>query len=324
MKQNNEKYKKEKRRRGERRRPGGGRPPFVERRKGEKRKDWFGTVPKQKTNLLREKRVAFIGCGNMGSALISATLRSGLISMDKVLVTDVRPERLNYIKEREGISTTEDNREAVERSEVIVLTVKPQVMGKVLSEIKNVVTGDKIIISIAAGITTGFIEETLGREVPVVRVMPNTPALVKTGASGISPGKYAGEEEETIAEQMMRGVGIVVKVPEQMLDAVTALSGSGPAYIFYVIESLIEAGMEMGLSEDAARTLVGQTVLGAAIMVMETGESPEVLRAKVASPGGTTEAALKYLEEKGFQKILIAAVKEAARRSKELSTGQEI
>ena len=321
MELNNKKWKREKRRKGERRRLGGGRPPFVERRKGERRKDWSGMVPEEKRDLFREKRVAFIGCGNMGSALISGTLSSGLISKDKVLVTDIRPERLEYIREREGISITEKNREAVEKSDVIVLAVKPQVIGKVLSEIRDVVTGDKVIISIAAGITTGFIEEALGKEVPVVRVMPNTPCLVKTGASGISPGKYAGEEEETIAEEMFRGVGIVVKVPEQMLDAVTALSGSGPAYIFYIIESLIEAGMEMGLSEDDARKLVSQTVLGAARMFVETGESPQVLRAKVTSPGGTTEAALKYLEEKGFQKILIAAVKEAAKRSKELSTG---
>lgn len=321
MELNNKKWKREKRRKGERRRLGGGRPPFVERRKGERRKDWSGMVPEEKRDLLREKRVAFIGCGNMGSVLISGTLSSGLISKDKVLVTDIRPERLEYIREREGISITEKNREAVEKSDVIVLAVKPQVIGKVLSEIRDVVTGDKVIISIAAGITTGFIEEALGKEVPVVRVMPNTPCLVKTGASGISPGKYAGEQEETIAEEMFRGVGIVVKVPEQMLDAVTALSGSGPAYIFYIIESLIEAGMEMGLSEDDARKLVSQTVLGAARMFVETGESPQVLRAKVTSPGGTTEAALKYLEEKGFQKILIAAVKEAAKRSKELSTG---
>jgi len=321
MKLNNKKWKREKRKGGERRRPGGGRPPFVERRKGERRKSQPGMVPEERKDLLREKRIAFIGCGNMGEALISGSLASGLISKDKVLVTDIRPERLEYIKEKEGISAVENNKEAVKKSDVIVLAVKPQVMGKVLSEIKDVVTGDKVIISIAAGITTGFIEEALGREVPVVRVMPNTPALVKTGVSGISPGKYAGEKEEAIAEHMMRGVGIVVKVPEEMLDTVTALSGSGPAYIFYIIESLIEAGMEMGLSEDDAKKLVGQTVLGAARMVMETGESPQVLRAKVTSPGGTTESALKYLERKGFQEILIAAVKEAAKRSKELSTG---
>jgi len=320
MKQKNENYKREEKRTGERRRPGGGRPPFVECRKGKRRKDRSSMVPEEKRDLLREKRIAFIGCGTMGEALVSGSLRSGLISRDKVLVTDIRPERLKHIKEREGVSTAEENREAVAKSDVIILAVKPQVIGKVLSEIKDVVTGDKVIISIAAGITTGFIEEALGREVPVVRVMPNIPCLVKTSASGISPGKYAGEEEEAIAEHMMSGVGIVVKVPEEMLDAVTALSGSGPAYIFYIIESLIEAGMEMGLSEDDAKKLVGQTVLGTARMVMETGESPQVLRAKVTSPGGTTEAALKYLEEKGFQEILIAAVKEAAKRSKELST----
>jgi len=322
MEQDDKKWmKEEKRKRGERRRPGGGRPPFVERRKRERRKDLSSMASEEKRNLWREKRVAFIGCGNMGSALISGTLVSGLISRDKVLVTDIRPKRLDYIREKEGVSTTESNREAAEKSDVIVLAVKPQVMGMVLSEIKDVVTGDKVIISIAAGITTGFIEKALEREVPVVRVMPNTPALVRTSASGLSSGKYAGEQEEAIAEQMMSRVGIVVKVPEEMLDAVTALSGSGPAYIFYIIESLIEAGMEMRLSEDDVRKLVEQTVLGAVRMVMGTGESPQALRAKVTSPGGTTEAALKYLEERGFQKILIGAVKEAAIRSKELSTG---
>jgi len=322
MEQNDEKrMKEEKRKGGERRRPGGGRPPFVERRKGKRRKNSSGMVPEKKRDLWREKRVAFIGCGNMGSALISGILGSGLISKDKVLATDIRPKRLEYIREKEGVSTTEDNREAVEKSDIIVLAVKPQVMERVLSEIKDVVTGDKVIISIAAGITTGFIEKILEKEVPVVRVMPNTPALVRTSASGLSSGKYAGEQEEAIAEQMMDRVGIVVKFPEEMLDAVTALSGSGPAYIFYIVESLIEAGMEMGLSEDDVRKLVAQTVLGAVRMVMDTEENPQVLRAKVTSPGGTTEAALKYLEEKGFQKILIAAVKEAAIRSKELSTG---
>ena len=322
MKQNDEKNMRKKRRKeGERRRPGGGRPPFVERRKKERRKDSSAMVSEEKRNLWKEKKVVFIGCGNMGSALVSGTLGSGLISKDKVLVTDIRPKQLDEIKKKEGVSTTENNREAVEKSDIIVLAVKPQVMESVLSEIKDVVTEDKVIISIAAGITTGFIEKILGKEVPVVRVMPNTPALVKTGASGLSPGKYAGEEEEAIAEQMMLRVGIVVKVPEEMLDAVTALSGSGPAYIFYIIESLIEAGMEMRLPEDDVRKLVEQTVLGAVKMVMETGESPQVLRAKVTSPGGTTEAALEYLKEKGFQKALIAAVKEAAIRSKELSKG---
>jgi len=321
MERDKEKWKGEERRKGERRRAGGGRPPFVERRTRERRKNWPSMVPEGKRDLLREKRVAFIGCGNMGSALISGILRSWLISRDKVLVTDIRPERLEYMREKEGVSTTENNREAVEKSDVIVLAVKPQVIGKVLSEIRDVVTEDKVIISIAAGITTGFVEEALGREVPVVRVMPNAPALVKSGASGISLGRYASEEEEAIAEEMFRGVGIVVKVPEQMLDAVTALSGSGPAYIFYIIESLIKAGMDMGLSEDDATKLVSQTALGAARMFLETGESPQVLRAKVTSPGGTTEAALKHLEKKGFQKILIAAVKEAAKRAKELSTG---
>ena len=319
MKGNSKMWKGEERRKGERRRPGGGRPPFVERRKRERRKGWSDMVSEEKSNLLREKRVVFIGCGNMGSALISGILRSGIVPRDKVLASDIRPERLDYIKEREGISTTENNREAVKKSDVIVLAVKPQVIAQVLSDIRDVVTEDKVIISIAAGIATRSIEEALGKEVPVVRVMPNTPALVGTGASGISCGKYAGEEEEAIAEQMMRAVGIVAKLPEEMLDAVTALSGSGPAYIFYTIESLVKAGMEMGLSEDVARKLVGQTVLGAARMVMETGESPEVLRAKVTSPGGTTEAAIKYLEGKEFQKILTGAVKEAARRSKELS-----
>ncbi len=321
MERNSQRWEKEERRKGERRRPGGGRPPFVERRKGERRKGWSGMAPEEKKSSLREKKVAFIGCGNMGSALISGTLKSGVISKDKVLATDVRPERLEYIREREGVSTTQSNRKAVEKSDVIVLAVKPQVIEQVLSEIREVMTGNKMVISIAAGITTGFIEKALGREVAVVRVMPNTPCLLGTGASGISPGKYAGDEEEAIAEEMMRGVGIVVKVPEEMLDAVTALSGSGPAYIFYIVESLVEAGMEMGLSEEDARKLVGQTVLGAAKMVMEAGESPQSLKDRVASPGGTTEAALRYLEEKGLQKVLIAAVKEAAKRSKELSTG---
>jgi pyrroline-5-carboxylate reductase len=322
MELNNKEWGIERRRGGDRRRPGGGRPPFVERRKGERRKSQSTALAEKRKDSLREKRIVFIGCGNMGEALVSGSLRSGLISRDKVLVTDIRPERLEYIKKKEGVSVLENNRQAVEQSEVIVLAIKPQVMGKVLSEIKDAVTGDKVIISIAAGITTRFIEETLGREVAVVRVMPNTPCLVKTGASGISPGKYAGEEEEAIAEQMMEGVGIVVKVPEEMLDAVTALSGSGPAYIFYIIESLIKAGIEMGLSEEEARKLVAQTVLGAGRMVMETEESPQVLREKVTSPGGTTEAALKYLEGKGFQEILISAVKEACKRSKELSTGR--
>jgi len=319
MEESNEEWKKKERRTGERRRLGGGRPPFVERRKGERRKSQSGMLTDQKTDLLREKRIAFIGCGNMGSALISGILSSGFVNRDSLIATDIRPERLDYIRAKEEISTTRNNREAVQKSDVIVLAVKPQVVDEVLSEIKAVVTEDKVIISIAAGITTAYIEEGIGKKVPVVRVMPNTPVLVKMGASAISPGKYAGEEEEAIAEQMMSKVGIVTKVPENMLDVITALSGSGPAYIFYIIESLVGAGIEMGLSEDDARTLVNHTVLGAARMVMETGESPQVLRARVTSPGGTTEAALKHLDTKGFQKILIDAVKKAAKRAKELS-----
>jgi len=321
MEKKEKKWNRKERRKGERRRPGGGRPPFVERRKGERRKGWTGIVSGGKRDLLKEKMVAFIGCGNMGSALLKGVLKSGVISSDRVLVSDVRSELLDSIRRSVGVSTTENNKEAVQKSDIIVLAVKPQVIEKVLSEIKDVMTREKIIISIAAGITTGFIEEALGKEVPVVRVMPNISSLVGTGVTGVSLGKYADEEEEAIAEELFRGVGIVVKVSEDMLDAVTALSGSGPAYIFHIIEFLVEAGIEMGLSEEIARTLVAQTVIGAGRMVMEGEESPRVLKEKVASPGGTTEAALKYLEEKGFGKILIAAVREAARRSKELSRG---
>lgn len=261
-------------------------------------------------------KITFIGAGNMAEALIRGILGAGGKTED-ITATDIKKERLEYIKSKAGVMTLADNRLAIQNAKVVVLSVKPQTIRQVVEEISGVLGEGTLVISIAAGVSIRSLEEGLGEGIKIVRVMPNTPALVGEGISAISLGRYASREEDLVKE-IFSSVGKVVVVKEELMDIITAISGSGPAYIFLAIEGLVEAGIQAGLSEEVALALSTQTVLGAAKMTIETGESPETLRQKVTSPGGTTEAALRVLSERGWKSSLIAAVRAAKVRSKEL------
>ncbi len=266
-----------------------------------------------------DKKIVFLGAGNMAEALIRGLVISGLVNKQNILATDIRQERLNYIKKKFGTRVSSDNKKAVRQGEIIVLAVKPQQMEGLLGEIGDAVTGEQLVISIAAGIPTKYIEKFFDQRVPVTRVMPNTPALVSEGASAITPGKYANKKHLEIAKKIFSAVGYVTVLPEKLLNPVTALSGSGPAYVFYLAEILNESAKKMNLPERIAQELVNQTILGAAKMLKVTGESAEILRQKVTSPGGTTETAIKYLESKEFKRIFIDAILKAKKRAQELT-----
>lgn len=256
----------------------------------------------------------------MAEALIKGILK-GMASIrpEDIIVSEPKEDRREYLRKTYGVLTTPSNREAVERSSIIILAVKPQNMEEVLEEIKEVVTPEKVIVSIAAGITIPFIRSRLKRD-RIIRVMPNTPALVQEGISVLSLCEcFSGPEINTVREILM-SVGRVVTLPEEYMDIVTAVSGSGPAFIAYFIELMIEGATLGGLSRDIAKELVLQTLTGTT-RLLETGMSPERLRAMVTSPGGTTEAGLKRFNEMRLRDIVIDAIMEAKKRSEELKKG---
>lgn len=263
--------------------------------------------------------ISILGAGVMGETLLSGLLRAGR-HRDDVVITERRPDRAAELGRRYGVRVL-DNTEAAATSDTIVLVVKPQDIGALLTEIRDHVRADALIVSMAAGITTGFIEERLPGGMPVVRVMPNTPALVDEGMAAISPGSSCDAEHLGRAEALLSATGKVVRVPEQHQDAVTAISGSGPAYIFYVVEAMIEAGVLLGLPRATATELVVQTLYGAATMLKETGTHPTVLREQVSSPAGTTMAALRQLDENKVRAAFLTAMEAARDRSRELSSG---
>jgi pyrroline-5-carboxylate reductase len=270
---------------------------------------------------LENKTIAFIGVGNMGEALIRGLFTAGIVKPERIIATDVRPERLEVFSRDFGIRTTADNAGAVATADIVLLAVKPQQMSEVLAGFKSHISNQHLVITIAAGVPTTKIERELGGSVRVVRVMPNTPALVGAGAAALCKGRFATDDDLATAETILSAVGITVKTEEKFLDAVTALSGSGPAYIFFVTEALIKAGVEAGLPENIAKKLTIQTVAGAAKLMAESGETPESLGKKVTSPGGTTEAALKVMNQRKLADIFVEAVHAAAQRSGELSAG---
>jgi pyrroline-5-carboxylate reductase len=263
-----------------------------------------------------DRRIAFIGSGNMASALIHGLLASRTSQPDRIIASDVRAETLAALSGEHGISTTQDNARAC-GAEVIVLSTKPQVLPDLLAEIAPHVKPETLVVSIAAGVPLALIESQLpGRR--VVRAMPNTPALVAAGATAIAPGALAGEADLALARSIFESVGVVVETPEALLDAVTALSGSGPAYVFYLAEALIDAGEAAGLPNDIARTLALQTVYGAAKLLHEGSEPPAELRRKVTSPGGTTQAGIAKLDELEVKSAFRACVIAARDRGQEL------
>lgn len=268
---------------------------------------------------LKGQKIGFLGGGAMGEALISGLLRAGLATPAAIYISDVKTARLEYLAQKFGVNTTGKNTEVAGKSDIVVLAVKPQVMGPLLLDIAPSARPDQIFISIAAGINTGYIESYLKGPVPVIRVMPNTPCLVGEGASAVSAGKHAGSECVDKALAIFAAAGKAVEVPEALLDIVTGLSGSGPAYMYLILEGLIDGAVKLGLPRDLARVLIAQTMLGAAKMVLETGDHPAELKDQVTTPGGTTMAGLGALEEGGLRSVLMKAVEAAARRSKELS-----
>ncbi len=265
------------------------------------------------------QRVALIGAGMMGEAVLSGMLRAGR-SADQVLVTDRRPERLAELQQRYGV-TPVSNAEAAATAHTLVLGVKPQDMSALLEELSDSVPGDRLVISLAAGIPTRFLESRLPAGTAVVRVMSNTPVFVDLAMSVLSAGSSAGEDHLAQAEALFSPVGKVLRVPEAQQDAVAALSGSGPAYLYYLVESMIDAGILLGLPRAVAVELIVQTMVGASTMLRDSGEHPVQLREAVTSPGGTTIAAIRELEKHGVRAAVLDAVEAARDRSSELARG---
>jgi pyrroline-5-carboxylate reductase len=263
--------------------------------------------------------VAIFGAGVMGETLLSGLLRAGR-GPDELVITERRAERAAELEERYGVRALE-NTAAAESAETLVLVVKPQDMAALLHEIGPYVAPGNLVVSLAAGITTTFLESHLPKGRAVVRVMPNTPALVDQGMAAVSAGAHCSDEHLREAEALLRATGKVVEVPEKMQDAVTAISGSGPAYIFYVVEAMIEAGVVLGMPRSTATELVVQTLYGAATMIKETGQHPTVLREQVTSPGGTTASALRELDDHKVRAAFISAMEAAATRSRQLAGG---
>lgn len=262
--------------------------------------------------------LGFVGGGQMAEALIKGLLSKEFLKPGQIKVSDLSEDRRNHLREAFGINTTPKNKEAVKGSEIIILAVKPQVMSIVIEDIGPVVNSNHLVVSIAAGITAHSLEKRLPQGARVVRVMPNTPALVQAGAAALCKGSAASQGDMDIVRQILEAVGKAVVVPEALMDAVTGLSGSGPAYVFTFIEGLIDAGVREGLPRTVAQKLVVQTVLGAALMCQNTGKHPAELTAMVTSPGGTTVAGLHVLERAALRGILLDAVRAATERSREL------
>jgi pyrroline-5-carboxylate reductase len=260
--------------------------------------------------------LAILGAGKLGEALLSGLLRAGR-TVEDIVVAERSPERSAYLKHRYGVNSV-SVAEAVKHGNTLIIAVKPQDIGTLLAELGPLVTSEHLVVSVAAGIPTSYIERMLGADVPVVRVMPNTPALVDQAMSVISGGSHASERDLVATEAILQPVGKVLRLPESQQDAVTALSGSGPAYFFYLVEAMIDAGILLGLPRVVAADLIVQTALGAATMLRDSGEHPVQLREAVTSPGGTTISAIRELERHGVRAALIAAIEAASDRSKAL------
>jgi pyrroline-5-carboxylate reductase len=274
-----------------------------------------GTAPAGR----RHGPLAVLGAGVMGETLLSGLLRSGR-PVDSVVISERRPERAAELTEKYGVQVL-DNATAARGASTVVLVVKPQDMATALADVHDAIQPGTLVVSLAAGITTATLEAGLPPGTPVVRVMPNTPALVDEGMAAISPGEHCDEAHLVEAEELLRSCGKVLRIPEQYQDAVTAISGSGPAYIFYVVEAMIEAGVLLGLPRATSTELVVQTLYGAATMLRETGEHPTVLREQVSSPAGTTMAALRQLDDHKVRAAFLTAMEAARDRSRELASG---
>lgn len=263
--------------------------------------------------------IAIFGTGKMGEALLSGVLRAGR-KPSELLVTARRPERAELLRDRYGVEAA-GNVDAARRATVLVLAVKPQDMARLLDEIGPHVPAGALVISMAAGITAAFIEQRITAPVPVIRVMSNTPVVVDEAMSVLSAGAHAGEEHLRLAEELLTPVGKVARIPESLQDAATALSGSGPAYFYYLVEAMVDAGILLGMPRAAALEMVIQSAVGAAVMLRDSGEHPVLLREAVTSPGGTTIAAIRELERHGVRAAVLEAIEAARNRGRELASG---
>ena len=267
---------------------------------------------------MEDKKIGFVGAGNMAGALIKGLLLSGTVTPAQILASDVRDERLAELVAEHGIATTRDNAKLAAWADVIVLAVKPQVIDKVIASISKSLRPSTLVISIAAGVPIESLEARLPSDARVIRTMPNTAAIALAGATAIAPGTHASEGDLDVARRLFEATGRVVVLDEILLDAVTGLSGSGPAYVMLIIEALADGGVKVGLHRETALLLAAQTVYGSAKLLLDTGEHPGRLKDMVTSPGGTAIAGLHTLEAGGLRTTLINAVENATRRSIEL------
>jgi pyrroline-5-carboxylate reductase len=272
--------------------------------------------------MFKGKKIAVIGGGKMGSIIAQGLFKRKIFPKRDITVTDVDRTRLDFIRSTMGLQVSHDNINPAKNADIIVIAVKPQNMAAALNEFGSAIDASKVVISIAAGITTSFIEASLPKGARVLRVMPNTPALVGEGAAAVAKGSCATTSDIKLTRAILDAVGMSVEVDEKLMDAITGLSGSGPAYCFMIIEALIDAGVKMGLPHDLAAKLSAQTMLGAARLCLQSDKQPAQLREMVTSPGGTTAAGLKVLEAGKIRETFISAVEAATKRSKELSGGK--
>ena len=264
------------------------------------------------------KRIAILGTGRIGEALLAGLLSSGWTD---IVATSRSETRAAELRERHGVEATTSNADAVAGAALVVVAVKPQDIDALLASIRDAVTSEQTVLTVAAAIPTAYIEERLAEGVPVVRAMPNAPSTVHEGMAGIAAGAHASDEQLAVAEDVLSHLGRVVRVPESAMDAVTAVSGSGPAYFALLAEAMIEAGILLGLSREISTTLVVQTMLGTAKQLRDEGMHPVELREAVTSPGGTTIAAIRELEQAGVRAAFLNAIQAAMTRARELSAG---
>jgi pyrroline-5-carboxylate reductase len=269
--------------------------------------------------MLNDKKIGMIGTGNMGGALIDGLIGSGAAKAANILCSDTNERQLERIQNKYQVGTTTDNVEVVKKSDIVIYAIKPQIMAGVLKETADHLNMDKLIISVAAGVPLAAIESMLDKDLRLIRVMPNVPVAVREGATAVAAGGHADERDVQLALAIFNSVGKSIFLKENyLMDAITGLSGSGPAYIFMIVDALADAGVKMGLYREDALLLASQTILGAAKLLQETGAHPGQLKDSVTSPGGTAIAGLHTLEKGGLRTTLINAVEAATNRSKEL------
>ena len=270
---------------------------------------------------MSERKIAILGGGRIGEALLSGLLSSGWRDAGEVTITNRSEDRIAELRERYGVEATADNVAAVNGAGLVVVAVKPQDIDALLAQVGQHLTAEQTLVSVAAAITTAHIQDRIATGVPIVRAMPNAPATVHEGMAGISAGAHAGDEQLALAEELLSHLGRVVRVPESWMDAITAVSGSGPAYFALLAEAMIEAGILLGLSREVSTTLVVQTMFGTAKQLRDQGMHPVELRESVTSPGGTTIAAIRELEQAGVRAAFLNAIQAAMDRGRELAEG---